>query len=466
MQAPRVAPARAQDIEAWDGGGYDRGRHERGGPAQPGSSAPALWGQQVARGIQTTGSALGAGGGAGLALAGGAMGGLGGLMQKIAADESSSGATRGIAGALSNAMIPGAAAAAIAMMATNFRMQVAARRGELDTQMGIAGLTGSSVSYGGAAAAGYTPEEAAAAAVAYGQGAGFRGAGAPPLGLARGAASLGAMAAYRGQMAGGAGGIGEANVRRAVGLAQSSGLFGSRADEFLQAIATNTATMAAQGSKTNLPAVEDFLSRAAITPGLAGTGARQVAAMTTLTGAAAGARSQVAAPFGSMLTQALTGYAYQNASGPAEAMQLLSRLAGNPGMALEALRSMGLPADMLQAGIMAQGLDQSETFGLMGMNLAGETPKLPRARGAGASALKIAAAQREARLVGMVGAEDVKMFQTQSAIDAATMALGAGGRDVSAFIINNLSDATTSITGLVTEIATSMKTLIEAVKGL
>ncbi|NBT58466.1 hypothetical protein EBT16_06755, partial [bacterium] len=138
-----------------------------------------------------------------------------------------------------------------------------------------------------------------------------------------------------------------------------------------------------------------------------------------------------------MLTQALTGYAYQNASGPAEAMQLLSRLAGNPGMALDALRGMGLPADMLQAGIMAQGLDQSETFGLMGMNLTGETPGVRPPRGGGASALKVANARMQAALVGGVGEGDVKAFEIQTKVNdtllkAGEMAIEASDKIVKA----------------------------------
>lgn len=346
-----------------------------------------------------------------------------------------------VAGAAMSALkTTSAAAATLGLIGLTFRAGVAQRRGELDTQMRMARLTGSSMKYGDAADAGYTPEEAAAAAVAYGQGAGFRGAGATPLGLARGAASIGAMAAYRGQMAAGAGGFGEATVSRGVGLAQASGLFGSRADEYLQAIVANTATMAAQGSKTNLPAVEDFLSRAAITPGLAGTGARQVAAMTTLTGAAAGARSQVAAPYAGLMQQMLMGYAYQRAGSQTEAMEVLGRIGGDPRQILKALRSMGMPAEELQATIMAQGMGQSEAFGLMSMNLTGETPGLRKARGGGASALKIAAAQREANLIGMVNKDDVAIFKAQQQTDKFLMDLGELGRDSVEKIINMLKE--------------------------
>lgn len=460
------------------GGAFPMLPPSAGGGSSPGGGAPSPvgggggggrysaqeWGRPLAQVIQGGGSALTSGGGAGLALAGGAASGVGALMSRIAADESSSGATRGIAGAISNMMIPGAAAAAVTMMATNFRMQVAARRGELDTQNAMAGLTGSRVSYMGAAGMGYTPEEAVAAATAFGNGAGFAGAGATPLGLMRSGASVGALAAYRGQMAAGAGGFSldpekSASMRTGVALAQSSGLRGSRIDEYLQAIAANTGTMATQGIKTNIPAVEDFLKRAAITPGLAGSGMGQVRALGALSGAASSARSSILAPFQDIGEQALMGWAYQRADSSAEAAQLVSSM--SPQQQLEALRSSGMPADAVMSYFMSKGLTMEGARGTQAIDFSGETPKAGNVRTAAASGLKVASARREANLVGIVGAEDAKMFETQQAVDSAIMALGAGGRDVSAAIISALQSATSEISGMLKDVVGAVQGLIE-----
>lgn len=402
------------------------------------------------------------GAGAGLALAGGAAAGVGGLMQKIAADETNSGAVRGIAGALSNAMVPGAAAAAITMMATNYRMQVAQRRGELDTQNALAGMTGSGVSYGGAAGLGFTPEEAVSNAVAFSQGAGFSGAGGTPLGLVRTGTSIGALAAYRGQMAAGAGGLGEASMRTAVALAQSSGLRGSRVDEYLQAIAANTGSLASQGLRTSIPGVEDFLRRAAVTPGLGATGMGQVRALGAVTGALGGARSQLLAPFQGLGENVLHGYAASRARSPVEAVQILESLA--PNEIVQVLRDSGMPAEAIQGYLMSKGLHSSEAMGVGMMNLTGETPSVPRTRGYGASALKVASAQREAALVGLATSEDVALFQTQQTMDKAIMSLGAGGRDASAFLISTISETMSGVSGLVAEAVSALHGILAAVK--
>lgn len=211
--------------------------------------------------------------------------------------------------------------------AVDFYGQQSARRGRIDEQQAMLGLSGSRVSARGAIGYAYTPEEAIGIAGAFAGGAGMTGVGGDrALAIARSGVSPGAAGAYLGTTAAGAGGLGRATPEAMIGLAQAQGLRGSKVDEFLGIIASATSSMATQGMKLDMAATEQFTRRLQGTGSFAGQGLAQARAAATVAGTVGGARQKLLSPFSGMAETAIMADAMSRSSSVQGAARLLEQV--------------------------------------------------------------------------------------------------------------------------------------------
>jgi len=177
--------------------------------------------------------------------------------------------------------------------------------------------------------------------------------------------SAGALGGYAGQSKA-YGGRAQSALRGA-GLAYGEGLRGSKADEFLAAIATNTRQMATQGVQMDVGGAERFIGRMRTTFGAGNVGMYGPQAATGLMGAVGGARNQVLGPFAQLGQSAVLMRAMQGSNGTLGG--LISGIEGmnDPQAVLDAISGMVGGGDIGAAAVGSMtGLPQGMAGGLLG----------------------------------------------------------------------------------------------------
>ncbi len=275
---------------------------------------------------------------------------------------------------------------------------------------------------------GYMPDESAALSQAFGQQVGFLSGSHPNfLRLMTRGVGLGAIAAYRGQLAPGVGGTRTGgNIVRMVSLAMKEGLRGARVDQFLQAIAANTAEMGRQGLNVNVSRMEEFAARMQATGGpFKGQGMRLGSVSASLSRAQADARSTLLGPFGGLARSALLARAAQSGGGVLGMVKAIEKMQGDPNITRKAMVEMfgGRTAAL---GFASMGATSGMATGLAGRLKEPSFPSLPSGRAAGLMG-RVAAAQ-QARLNTMSNKDAKDLIATVEELKDTMNKVGDGAK--------------------------------------
>lgn len=310
--------------------------------------------------------------------------------------------------------------------ALQFRTGIAQRKGTLDQQNNLVAMFGGSVSYMGAAGAGFSAEEALGAYGAFGQAAGTSDAfrGQEVLGIARSTASVGAAGSYAGLTGRGAGGFTSngqpADVSGMIGLAQVQGLRGGKIDQYLGTITSLVQGLATKGLTLDLTATQDFLQRLQATSGTANTGAMQARAAQGLMGVREGAQSKLLEPFAAYGEQLYMANLFRHAGSYDEALAMNEADTSPEAVRKRMIEEAGPEGNKALQRYFRGQYGQS---GAAAEALAGELQPGKRTgmRMAETSGLKRAFAQADAGVLGMVGEEDIALAETQGLLQKGVM---------------------------------------------
>jgi hypothetical protein len=317
-----------------------------------------------------------------------------------------------------------AAALNAAGQAVSFRAAMASRRATFDQQNSILGMYGSGIGPSSGAGLGLLPEESMEAMLNFAGAAGFEGAldGQQVLSMSRSTVGVGTSGAFRGLAAAGAGGRGAVNPADFIGLAQQSGLMGSKADEYLSRIASATSSLAEQGLSLDVSATSRFLRMISGAEGPGNfSGLEQSRAVGQLTGAGMGARGRYLAPYGSVVENSVLMEAMR---GGGDSMSVLKRLEGitaDPDRIRQASISNygGSTASM---GFAARGMSSNMAQTMLG--LTPERMTSPTMRAAGGSVLGVARAKAQGSLLDSITDADAATFEAEAKIQMRALALG------------------------------------------
>lgn len=322
------------------------------------------------------------------------------------------------------------AALGAAGQAISFRAQVAGRRANFDSQNAMLGFYGRGIGPGSGAGLGLLPEEAMAAMTGFGQAAGFSDAfdGQSVLRMSRSSVSPGVAGSLRGLGAAGAGGIGNVDPQAFIGLAQLSGLAGSKAEDYLSRIVSATSSMAEQGLRLDVGSTERFLNRIAADEGRGSySGLEQARAATSLLGATGGARNRLLSPYANVVENATFMQALRQGGGSTMgSLKALERIGSNPESIRRAtLSNYGQSTGTLGFAALGNDADMSELLGTLGE---GRVAAPMQAKGGGA--LAVARAKAQAGLMNEIGKGDAAVFDAEARIQLRALALGSKMVDI------------------------------------
>lgn len=345
-----------------------------------------------------------------------------------------------------------AAALGAAGQAISFRAQIAGRRASFDFQNGMLGLYGTGIGPGAGAGLGMLPEESMAAMMGFGQAAGFRGAfdGQRALAMSRSSVSPGTAGALRGLAAAGAGGTGDVNPERFIGLAQLSGLMGSKADDYLARITAATTSMAEQGLKLDIGATQRFLGRIAAAEGEGRySGLEQSRAVSSLAGTVGGARQRLLSPYANVVENAVFMQALRGGGGTTMGtLQELERIGSRPeDIRRAALSNYGQSTATLGFAALGNSSAMSELLG----GLTGGDVASPRMKVAGGGKLAVARARAQAKLLSEIGDGDTEIFDAEARIQIRVLALGSKMVDVIGKLETTLEKLNTKVEEVIKE---------------
>lgn len=318
-----------------------------------------------------------------------------------------------------------AAALGAAGQAISFRAQIAGRRASFDQQNSMLEFFGRGISPGAGAGLGLLPEEAMAAMMGFGQAAGFSDAfdRQNVLRMSRSSVSPGVAGSLRGLAAAGAGGIGNVDPQAFIGLAQLSGLAGSKAEDYLSRIVSATSSMAEQGLRLDVGSAERFLNRIAAAEGQGSfSGLEQSRAVAGLIGTTGGARQRLLSPYANVVENATFMQSLREGGGTTMGtLRALERIGANPERIRQAtLSNYGQSTGILGFAALGNDAGMSELLGDLGE---GRIAAPMRAHGGGA--LAVARAKAQAGLLGQITDDDAKIFDAEARIQTRALVLGA-----------------------------------------
>lgn len=429
------------------GGGSGGGQGGSGGGGRPSRAADDAGdvraGRSAINAIPNVGNAIVQGGaGMPLSVAQAATSGLAGVASSIS----------GAGAALPLGLGLGAAGLGILLAGLNYRYGVAVRRAGLDERDGaLRGLYGGG---GWGQGAGYTPEESLGIQESFSRSAGFSqalggGNAAEVLRLSRSGVSPGVMGQVAGLQAAGAGGVGQTNLDKLIGVVQASGLRGQKAEDYLSRIAAGVNQLAEAGLTLDMPSTVMFLQKLQTTPGLGGSGLAQARMVGGMLQDRSGVTGQLNAGFAQLGETALMARALREGGGIEGAQRFIE------GLTLEEQQSIiqgEVGTDAAAGYFRSRGLTTSQARGAAGPLGPGFDFKPTLAK---PGTLKGAYAASERALVSMVGEGDAKLFQSKTEADAVIMAIGAAG-----------AASVETLRAVTTDILEQMKGIGDAVSGL
>lgn len=273
---------------------------------------------------------------------------------------------------------------------------------------------------------GYTPEQGVEMARQYAGALGYKRTGSETdYGkLALSGVGVGAVGGYESVNAPGRN-VSGGNVERVLGIAFAQGFRGAGLDRMLGAMQGLLTDIGAHGVRVEAGAFEKFMGRMHGTPGLQDVGEAGVGAMKALTQPGLDTREQMLSPYRSIANAMVKARIMSGGGGIKGIIGRAEQFAGDPDLALQALKQSGLDRETLGLAVTGMtGLTQDRARAMMSLGAAdygGLEQVDPNSR-----ARTRVLAEREARTIGRVEAVDAYEMQMNAAEALESVALKLG----------------------------------------